>query len=651
MIVSYKLLQTYFDKKLPTPEALGEALTFHAFEIEGMELKGSDTAIDIKVLPNRAHDCLSHYGVAKEVGAILNIPLKKFAKSAYPKPSAKASKIKITLVDKRAIRYIGLTIEGVTVNESPEWLQQSLQSLRQRSINSVVDATNYVMFMLGQPLHAFDLAKLGDGSIVVRPGKDGEVLTTLDGKDVTLNKSIMVIADKKEVLGIAGIKGGTKAEVDMHTTSILLESANFDASTIRMSAQKIDIKTDASKRFESGLSPYTAEDAMKMVATLILDIAGNGDTVVGKPIDVFPKKPKMRTVSVSLYEINHILGTQFSDKDVQLVWKRLGFVYKAKKKSDTIVYDVTIPHERLDLIILQDLVEEVGRMAGYDALTPIMPIESVLAPEINKEWLCRDIVREIMLGQGYSDVYTYAFMGEGEIEVVNPISSDKKYLRNNLMKGLKVAVAENLKYESEVRVFEFGHVFGRTNGVPSEKSSFAALVGFQKRKEAQMKEDFYLLKGVLECVFEALAITGVRFEEGGGELIASMFVHDTLLGTMSINGFECDFSKLVDLSGSPLIYKVPSRYPSIIRDVSLFVPLSTKAGQVEAIIKEVASELMQSLTLIDIFEQPEHKRKSLAFRMVLQSFEKTLSDEEANEVSLRVAKMLTENDSSWQVRS
>ncbi len=651
MIISYKLLQTYFDKKLPTPEAIGEALTFHAFEIEGMEQKGADTAIDIKVLPNRAHDCLSHYGVAKEVGAILNIPLKKFSKSAYPKASAKDSQIKITLVDKRAIRYIGLTIEGIAVKESPEWLQQCLQSLGQRSINNVVDATNYVMFMLGQPLHAFDLAKLAGGSIVVRPGKDNEMLTTLDGKEVSLNKSIMVIADSKEVLGIAGIKGGTKAEVDLHTTSIMIESANFDASTIRMTAQKIDIKTDASKRFESGLSPYTAEDAMKMVAALILDIAGSGDSVVGKPIDIFPKKPKIRTVAVSLFDINHVLGTKFADKDVQMVWKSLGFTYKAKKKSETIIYDVTIPHQRLDLTIMQDLIEEVGRMAGYDELKSIMPIETVLAPEINKEWLCRDIVREVMLGAGFSDVYTYAFMGAGEIEVANPISSDKKYLRNNLMTGLKLAVTENLKYEPEVRIFEFGHVFGKTNGMLNEESSFAALVGFQKRKEAQQKDDFYFLKGVLERIFEALAITSVRFEEGGGELIASIFVHDTLLGTMSIHGFECDFSKLVDLSGSSFVYKVPSRYPLIIRDVSLFVPLSTKAGKVQAIIKEAAGELSQSVTLIDVFEPSEQDRKSLAFRMVLQSFERTLSDEEANEVSLRVVKALSESDATWQVRS
>ena len=650
MIVSYKLLQTYFLKKLPKPEVIADALTFHAFEIEGVENKGGDVAIDIKVLPNRAHDCLSHHGVAREVGAVLNIPLEKLPKTNFPKPNTKAPPLKVDIKDKRCTRYIGLVIDGVAVRESPPWLKEHLQTLGQRSINNIVDATNYVMFMMGQPLHAFDYQKVSSGSIIVRPGRGGEKLTTLDGREVTLSKDIIVIVDGEEALGIAGIKGGIKAEVDKHTKTIILESANFDASTIRMSAEQLGIKTDASKRFESGLSPHLAEDAMKMVAHLICDIAGTKETKVGKPVDKFPKKPKSTSVKVSLYEINHVLGTSLSHREVERVWKRLEFSYKAKKSFDTTIYIVLIPHLRLDLRIKQDLIEEVGRMAGYDTLKPIMPVESLLSPELNKEWVCRDIVREVMLGMGFSDVYTYAFIGQGEIEVANPIAEDKKYLRNNLMNGLKLAVGENLKYESEVRIFEFGHIFGRTGGVLREESSFAAFMGFQKRKEVQMKEDFYFLKGVLERVFEALGITDTRFEEMGGELVAGVFAHDTLLGTMSVSGFEFDFAKLVDLSGATRVYKVPSRYPSIVRDVSLFVPLATKAGGVERVIKNAAGELTQSLTLIDVFEQPEQNRKSFAFRMILQSYEKTLSDEEANEVNNKVIAALEAANSNWQVR-
>jgi phenylalanyl-tRNA synthetase beta chain len=216
------------------------------------------------------------------------------------------------------------------------------------------------------------------------------------------------------------------------------------------------------------------------------------------------------------------------------------------------------------------------------------------------------------------------------------------------MNGLTLALAENLKYESEVRIFEFGHIFRKKAGKLHEGHAFAGILGFTKRKEAQMKEDFFALKGALDAVFTALGIRGIRYEEADGELVANVLAGDTLLGTMSINGFELDLKKMVELSDLEIIYKTPSRYPSINRDVSLFVPVKTHAGEVEAVIRKSAGALMQDLALFDVFEQPD--KKSLAFRMVLQSFEKTLADEEANEVYNRVVKALQKADPKWQVR-
>jgi phenylalanyl-tRNA synthetase beta chain len=199
-----------------------------------------------------------------------------------------------------------------------------------------------------------------------------------------------------------------------------------------------------------------------------------------------------------------------------------------------------------------------------------------------------------------------------------------------------------------VRIFEFGHVFGRTEDVLCEEHSFAGIFGFTKRKDAQMKEDFFALKGVLDAVFTALGIRGIRYEGSDGELVASIFADDAVLGMMTINGFELDFKKMVELSDLRITYKTPSRYPSIIRDVSLFVPTKTEAGGIKEIIQKNAGALMQDLSLFDVFEQPD--KKSLAFRMVLQSFEKTLADEEANEVYDRVVKALQKANSKWQVR-
>jgi phenylalanyl-tRNA synthetase beta chain len=648
MIVSYKLLQTYFTKKLPSPEVIADALTFHAFEIESMEKKDGDTIIDVKILPNRAHDCLSHRGVAREIAAIMGIPLKKILESKLPKAHKDVKKITVDIKDKRASRYMSLVIEGVAVGPSPSWLVDALHALGQRSINNIVDATNYTMFMLGQPIHAFDCAKVSGGGIIVRPAKDGEMMTTLDKKEAVLSPEVMVIADKEGVLGIAGVKGGVKAEVDAGTTSIVIESANFDASTIRKTAMMLGIRTDASKRFESGLTPILAEEALNMVAGLIVVVAGGKKTRVGAVLDKFPKQPKALQLPVSLRDINHILGAAFSSDDVERVWKRLGFAFQSAGKGIDAVYTVMVPFERLDIARREDLAEEVGRMIGYHKLAATMPKEEMVLPELNKEWHCRDIVRTVMLGAGYSDVYTYSFVTKGEIEVANPIAADKKYLRSNLMGGLTQALAENLKYESEVRIFEFGHVFGKKDGTLQERHSFAGILGFTKRKEAQMKEDFFALKGAIETVFVALGIKGIRYEEAEGELVANIFAEETMLGTMSINSFECDFKKMVELSDLPIVYKTPSRYPSINRDVSLFVPLKTHAGEIESVIRKSAGLLIQDLSLFDVFEQPD--KKSLAYRMVLQSFEKTLADEEANEVYDRVVKALQKTNAKWQVR-
>ena len=650
MIISYKLLQAYFDEKLPKPEALAEALTFHAFEIEGMEQKGKDTAIDVKILPNRAHDCLSHRGVAKEVSSILEIPLRKVSSAKFPKAQKGVPVVSVAIRDARALRYTGIVIEGITVKESPKWLADVMSTLGQRSINNVVDATNYVMFQLGQPLHAFDYAKLSGGKIIVRPGKEGETLTTLDGKEVALSPSMMVIADAQTPLVIAGIKGGVTAEIDNTTTAIFLEAANFDASTIRLTSQRINIKTDASKRYESSLTPEITAEALVTVTQLICDIAGTPETRVGSPVDVYPKKAKTESVSITETQVNRILGTTFSAREIELVWKRLRFAVTKKKHGSETEWKITIPHERLDLRIKEDLAEEVGRMMGYHKLTPTFPRETISAPEINAEWRVRDIMREVLLGYGFSEVYTYAFLGAGEIEVANPLAGDKKYLRNNLMNGLKLAVIENLKYETDVRIFEFGHIFGKEKGAVREESSFALLMGFQKRKEADMKKDFFMMKGALEEIFTALGVTGVRFEEAGGELVASVFVHDTLLGEMSVAGLEIDMTKLVDLVNERVVFVSPSRYPSIIRDVSLFVSSQTRAGDVDAVIRQNAGTLTRTVSLIDVFEQPEQQRKSFAFRMTLQSDDRTLSDEEANAVYDRVVDALRVANGDWVLR-
>jgi phenylalanyl-tRNA synthetase beta chain len=305
-------------------------------------------------------------------------------------------------------------------------------------------------------------------------------------------------------------------------------------------------------------------------------------------------------------------------------------------------------HSNQEDSVKEDLAEEIGRIVGFAGLEGTLPTEPLVQIESNPYWKVKDVIREVMLAAGHSEVYTYAFMGNGEIEVANPIASDKKYLRNNLATGLKSALAENLKYFPHARMFEFGHIFGRDQGKINESQSFAALIGFRKRKEVEQKQDFFELKGVLEMIMGELKIPDVHFVDAGGELVASVLSGKQVLGYMFINGFELDLDKLVSLAQTQVVFTPPSKFPSIERDVSIFVPVKTQVKQVEDIIRREAGALVRQVSLFDIYETAE--QKSFAFRMVLQSDERTLSDQEANDLYDNVVSALEAKDTNWKVR-
>jgi len=323
MIVSYKWLQTYFEEKLPEVEKLEEILTLGAFEVENIEKVDGDFILDIDVLPNRAHDCLSHIGIAKELSVLL-----EFGITYSNKELLETSKVESILIKNKeqdlCRRYIGRKIEGVKVGPSPEWLKERLEAIGQKSINNIVDATNYVMFDIGQPLHAFDADKI-DGGIVVRNAKKGEKIVTLSGDEVELDESILVISDEKDPLAIAGVKGGKKAEVDESTSNIILEAANFAPVNVRKTSRRLNILTDSSKRFENEITPQMAERGMEEVSSLVVEIAGGKDTKVGEVVDVYPRKTNPYKVGISLDEINQLLGTQITKKEVEGIWDRFGF--------------------------------------------------------------------------------------------------------------------------------------------------------------------------------------------------------------------------------------------------------------------------------------------------------------------------------------
>ena len=429
MKISRNWLQTYFSDSLPDAQILSDALTFHAFEIDGIESKASDFILDVKVTPNRGHDCLSHRGIAKELSAILKLPMKmgvqaagevNFSAAGHNGDAAKltspaASLVEVSIDTPLCSRYIAAHIQGVKVGTSPQWLRERLEALGQRSINNIVDATNYVMFDLGQPLHAFDANKLqaiskdtfsaaghnGDAvkvsfeiAIQVRPARAGEKLLALDEKEYELNESMLVIVDSNadKAIGVAGVKGGMPAGIHETTTDIILESANFDGVSVRKTAQALRLRTDASQRFEQQISPELAQQGMQAVIKLIFEIAGG--ELVGYT-DEYPIKQEQKWVSVTVEKINKVLGMSLTGAEVADVFQRLALPYKEQEG----VFEVVVPLERLDLEISEDLIEEVGRIIGYDRVMPLQLPPFGKSIEINKNFYWAEKIREFLVSR------------------------------------------------------------------------------------------------------------------------------------------------------------------------------------------------------------------------------------------------------------
>lgn len=593
MKISREWLQTYFEKPLPPAEELGDALTFHAFEIESIE----GDILDVKVTPNRGHDCLSHRGIARELSAILKIPMKvNYGDAAPLKLEPKTGEVKITVESPELCpRFTAAYITGVRVAPSPDWLRTALESVGQKSINNIVDATNYVMFGVGQPLHAFDSGKLtkkGMYSLLVRLAQDGEKMTGLDDKEYTLNSSMLAIADghTNEAVSIAGIKGGKPTGIDEKTTDVILEAANWDGVSIRKTSQALKLRTDASDRFQQVISPELAAYGLKEATELILKLAGGE---VAGYVDEYPCPQEKKTVAVTLTKINAVLGTALTASDVGDAFMRLDLPFE--QKGDSFV--VEAPFKRLDLVIPEDLVEEVGRIVGYEKVPDVELPPLPHAPEVNANFYATERVRAELTAQGYSEVFTSVFADKGERVVANKVDGVRPYLRANLTDGLKDALEKNARNKDllglkEISLFEIGTVWRG---------------------------------GKEEIVLGTADKSGVR--EAALHAVEASAYEDLPLSTTER-------------------YRPFSRYPFIVRDIALWTPAGTEPETVLSTIRAQAGELLVRSELFDRFEKGG--KLSLAFRLVFQSFEKTLTDAEANAVMEKVYAAVKEK--GWEVR-
>lgn len=596
MIVSRDWLQRYFEATLPDAAAIADALTFHAFEIESAE----GDMIDVKVLPNRAADCLSHLGIAKELRAILELPMKsdplREALAAHPATEA----VTVDVEDARACpRYMAALIRGVKVGPSPKLLKEALEAVGQRSINNVVDATNFVMLDIGQPLHAFDAARLtekdGNRAILVRGAREGETMTTLSGEELVLSTGSLVITDAHAdaIIGLAGVKGGRAAEITDATTDIIIEAANFDAAMVRRAMQKAKLFTEAGKRFQNDLSPELAGHGMKAVIDLILFVAGG--TLEGV-VDRYPAPPEPAQVPCSVARINAGLGTSLTGDDVAAIYARLGFA--VKRAGDDFTVDP--PFERRDITIPQDLVEEVGRIWGYDRL-PALMLPPLATPPDQARFRGIERMKDQLVAEGFTEVSTQSFAKKGDVKLANPLDVEKPYLRTSLeeniaeaLKAAKLQAPLVLPPNEKPKLFEVGTVF------PAEG-------------------EFVELR-----MSETVPAWGENFP-----------THDNL-SVAKLEEYGKEYEPIrYELSA----YKPFSVYPFIVRDVAVWAALGTDPDAVKKIIDDTSSfgipgAVFIRTQLFDRFEKAD--RVSLAFRIVYQALGRTLTDEEVNGTMERV---------------
>ena len=695
MKFSYKWLQSFFDEKLPQAEKLADILSLHSFEVEDVKKAGKDFVLDIDILPNRAHDCLSHIGVAREIGAILNL------KPRFPKIKFKEDKkeniknhLQVEVKDKKGcLRYTAKIIKGVKVGPSPKWIQERLKSCGLRPINNIVDVTNYVMLETGQPLHAFDIDKVSSiqnqkfknlKKIVVRRAKNRERITTLDDKTFYLDEDVLVIADSEEPLAIAGIKGGKKAEIDKNTRDIVLESANFEMRTIRHTRQKLKIITDASLRFEHQLDKNLASIAMKRVCQLVQETAG-GEIISGI-LDFYSAKSKPKVVKLKKDLPSKLLGLKISEKEIIDIFKKLKFEI-LKKEKDYLV--VEIPTFRQDISIPYDLVEEVGRIYGLDKIPTILPLGEILTSEKNYDIFWENEVKNFLKELGFSEVYNYSFIGEEDLkifgynknevlELENPLSKEFKYLRPSLIPNLLKDVKENFKYFGKVKIFELAKVFSKNKTKKEtaieEKRKLSGLIAQKDDNE----ENFYRLKGDIDSLFNKLGISDIWYDNyqqtpeesklavwnldksaeikvGNEEIGFLGEVSSLILKNLGISGkavlFDIDFEELIKLASEEQEYRPISQYPAAIRDLSVLTPAETKVVDVLNKINAIGGPLIRDIDLFDIYEGEElpGSKKNLAFHIVYQAKNRTLASEEIDKIQNKIIREL-EKDPEWEVR-
>ena len=644
-------------------------------------LANNDEALDIKVLPDRAHDAVSHVAMAREIIALEGGAM-DYDYDGLVLPSKKAKDLNIKIeVAELCPRYIGAVLSGVEVKQSPDWMRARLEACGIKPINNVVDATNYVMLELGQPLHAFDADVIGK-DIVVRMGKKEEEIILLDGSAKKLTASDIVIANKHQALALAGIMGGKESGISAETKTVIIEAANFKALSIRKTRSRLGLVTDASARFEKELDPNIAEKAMVRVVEILEHTAGA--TFEGA-VDNYSKKIKPWTVKLEITYIDKLLGVKVPLAASKKILASLGI--KVAVKKDIIVAE--IPTFRIDLKSQEDLIEEIGRIYGYDKIENIPPTVPVKGTVQNESRVFERAVKSLLIGQGFSEVYNYSFYslrdaGLAELgfikhlELEMPMNPDQSQLRISLIPNLLKNVRENLKNYGEFNIFEIGKVYWPNGGIlPQEKTMLVGAMVLAKKSAKKEKQDlrhesnFFEVKAVVDNILAQLGITDHYYDNFNGSPIETprSLWHESRSAEIKIEGkeksigfmgeinpfalvqfdihtrvvmFEFDMEKLLEISEEEREYTPIRKYPVVTRDISLIAQRDVRVDDILMNIQEAGGDIVLDVDLFDAIDFADNS-SSFAFHIILGADERTLTGKEIDDVINAITNQLERN--------
>ncbi len=670
MKISLDWLRDYVKVDLPLAE-LVDRLTMIGLVADSVEEKDGDSVLDLETYANRP-DTLGHLGVAREVAAMLGLPLLE-----PPCPLAEGDTEVAELADVQVLddglcpRYCGMVVRGVTVGPSPDWLRKRLEAVGLRPINNVVDVSNFVLFATGQPIHAFDFRKLGGAKVIVRRAQRGETLLDLEGRKLELGPEMLVIADEARPVALAGVIGGLESAVSGTTRDVFIESANFDPLSIRLTAKKLGLSTDASYRFERGADIGFAPKAAVLAASLLTRMGGEAARGM---LDVHAKPRKGRSVVLRERRVAELLGVDVPEAFIEDLLQRLGFKAECSQKG---VWLVEPPSFRVDIDREADLVEEIARFYGYDRIpSEVAPVGS-FDSAVNRK---RDRVlrlRRAILQYGFDEVVNSSFAdpekeavvlgGREAVPIRNPISARASVLRTNLFMGLLENAAWNRNRGLEgVHIFEVGNVYFCQGEKPEERLTLGLLTtGLLPGRgwlDKPAETDFYVLKGALEAVAAGLRYEPVAFEpadhapfeEGRGltllykgqavgrfgVLKRSVAAHYSL--DQAVYAAEVDLAGLFEKQPRPFAYAAVPKFPGVSRDLSFLVGRAVPYREIEKALDRLDAPLVEGYELRDRFSGPSipADKVSLTIRFRYRHPQRTLLAEEVDRVEQEIVGQL-----------